>query len=98
MADISKLEARIKMLEARRERGESVPELDALYERMNEETSKAYKESSKGLSGDYTGEKSKAGESAIENMKQYGMKKGGMTASSRADGCAVRGKTKGRIV
>jgi hypothetical protein len=26
-----------------------------------------------------------------------GMKKGG-TASSRADGCAVRGKTKGRIV
>jgi hypothetical protein len=27
-----------------------------------------------------------------------GMKKGGMTASSRADGCAVRGKTKGRFV
>jgi hypothetical protein len=27
-----------------------------------------------------------------------GMKKGGMTASSRADGCAERGKTRGRIV
>jgi hypothetical protein len=27
-----------------------------------------------------------------------GMKKGGMTASSRADGCATKGKTKGRIV
>jgi hypothetical protein len=25
-------------------------------------------------------------------------KKGGMTASSRADGCAVKGKTKGRMV
>jgi hypothetical protein len=27
-----------------------------------------------------------------------GMKKGGMTASSRADGCASKGKTKGRFV
>ena len=27
-----------------------------------------------------------------------GMKKGGMTASSRADGCATKGKTKGRFV
>jgi hypothetical protein len=27
-----------------------------------------------------------------------GMKKGGMTASSRGDGCAQRGKTKGTIV
>jgi len=27
-----------------------------------------------------------------------GMKKGGMTASKRADGCAVRGKTKGKMV
>ena len=27
-----------------------------------------------------------------------GMKKGGMTASRRADGCATKGKTKGRIV
>ncbi len=27
-----------------------------------------------------------------------GMKKGGMTASSRADGCATKGKTKGKFV
>jgi len=27
-----------------------------------------------------------------------GMKKGGMTASKRADGCAVKGKTKGTII
>jgi hypothetical protein len=27
-----------------------------------------------------------------------GMKKGGMTASSRADGCATKGKTKGRFI
>jgi hypothetical protein len=27
-----------------------------------------------------------------------GMKKGGMTASQRADGCAQRGKTKGKMV
>jgi hypothetical protein len=27
-----------------------------------------------------------------------GMKKGGMTASRRADGCATKGKTKGRFV
>jgi len=26
------------------------------------------------------------------------MKKGGMTASARADGCATKGKTKGRFV
>jgi len=39
-------------------------------------------------------------ERAIENQKQYGMKKGGKvsTASSRADGCCQRGKTKGRMV
>ena len=41
-----------------------------------------------------------AGKSADENTKYYGMKKGGKvsSASSRADGCAIRGKTKGRMV
>lgn len=33
-----------------------------------------------------------------EIMSGKGMAKGGMTASSRADGCAVKGKTKGRFV
>jgi hypothetical protein len=39
-------------------------------------------------------------ERAIENQKQYGMKKGGKvySASTRADGCCQRGKTKGRMV
>jgi len=46
---------------------------------------------------------------AMENQKEYGMKKGGKaksyakggtvsSASKRADGCAQRGKTKGRMV
>jgi hypothetical protein len=37
---------------------------------------------------------------ARENMKKYGMKKGGKvgSASSRADGIAQRGKTKGKMV
>ena len=39
---------------------------------------------------------SRAGMGAILSGK--GMAKGGMTASSRADGCAVKGKTKGRFV
>jgi hypothetical protein len=33
----------------------------------------------------------------MTNVKPMGMKKGG-SASSRADGCAQRGKTKGKIV
>lgn len=33
-----------------------------------------------------------------EIMSGKGMAKGGMTASKRADGCAVKGKTKGRFV
>jgi len=31
-------------------------------------------------------------------VEPTGKKKGGLTASSRADGCAVKGKTKGRMV
>ena len=45
-------------------------------------------------------EKMKQEQELIAYRKQNGLKKGGMarSASSRADGCAVRGKTKGRIV
>jgi hypothetical protein len=35
-------------------------------------------------------------EAALQNQKKYGMKKGG-TASSRADGIAQRGKTRGKM-
>jgi hypothetical protein len=40
-----------------------------------------------------------AGKNAAENTKQYGMKKGGKvsSASSRADGIAQRGKTRGKM-
>ena len=44
----------------------------------------------------------KAGVEAGEGMKRGGkvkkMAKGGSTASKRADGCATKGKTKGRFV
>lgn len=33
-----------------------------------------------------------------EAYNQAGYKKGGMTASKRADGCAARGKTRGKMV
>jgi hypothetical protein len=38
-----------------------------------------------------------AGKQSGNNMAVYGMAKGGSTASKRADGCAVRGKTRGKI-
>jgi len=40
----------------------------------------------------------KADSSNPTGVAGTGMKKGGMTASSRADGCATKGKTKGRFV
>lgn len=45
-------------------------------------------------------QRNRAGKNATENKKQYGMKNGGKvsSASSRGDGCAQRGKTKGRMV
>ncbi len=33
-----------------------------------------------------------------EAYNQAGYKEGGMTASARADGCAIRGKTRGKMV
>jgi hypothetical protein len=40
------------------------------------------------------------GKAATDSLKSKGMKKGGKvsSASSRADGCAMRGKTRGKIV
>ena len=77
------------MLEARREKGESVPELDALYSQMDAATSKAYEESSKGLSG----ERPAPARTPAPVIKASG----GMTASARADGIAQRGKTRGKM-
>ena len=47
-----------------------------------------------------TGPKRRSAEDMSELTREVakGMKKGGMTASSRADGCAERGKTRGKII
>lgn len=55
-----------------------------------------------GAAGDYVKRKREREESdkaALENQKKHGMKAGGAvkSASARADGCAQRGKTKGKI-
>ena len=52
MADMAKMGARIRELEARRARGESVPELDALYQRMDAMTNKGYTEATKAVTGE----------------------------------------------
>lgn len=43
MADMAQLESQIRALEARRAAGESVPQLDALYAKMDAMTEKGYK-------------------------------------------------------
>jgi hypothetical protein len=42
--------------------------------------------------------KGDAGRGKVNPKSVNGMKSGGMTASRRADGCCVKGKTKGRMV
>lgn len=83
MADMTNMQARIRELEARRAKGESVPELDALYEKMDALTNKAHAEATRSVTG--------------ETAKPVKKAKGG-TASARADGCAQRGKTRGKFV
>jgi hypothetical protein len=87
MADMAKMQTRIRELEARREKGESVPELDVLYKKMDALTEKGYAEATKTVTG----------ETPPAPVKKA---KGGSvsSASARADGCAVRGKTKGKMV
>jgi hypothetical protein len=52
MADINQMQSRIRELEARRAKGESVPELDRLYEKMDAMQNKGYTEAKKNLSGE----------------------------------------------
>ncbi len=123
MADnLAQLEARIRVLEARRAKGESVPELDVLYEQMDRLTRAGAETASKYPTGEMptpsaplrapalplarpttpvepTKLPGKPGNKKFgEGMTNY--KKGGSvgSASKRADGCAQRGKTKGRMV
>jgi|LauGreDrversion4_2_1035121.scaffolds.fasta_scaffold485909_2 hypothetical protein len=90
MADnMAKMEARIRELEAQRANGKSVPELDALYSKMDAMTQKAHKEVSKYPTGEMPSPPppvKKAGGGSVKS------------ASSRADGCCTKGKTKGRMV
>jgi hypothetical protein len=89
-----KLMDRIRELEKKRAAGISVPELDALYMKVDQIEQRAY--------DDYRSPKpasaampASAPASAPSSAPKR-MAKGG-TASSRADGIAQRGKTKGRI-
>jgi len=117
MADMDKLQERIRMLETRREKGEPVPELDALYKKMDALTEKGYAETTKSLTGEMPDVKPLPGKvpskSAAEEAKPLPgrgktqklgegatkYKSGGSvkSASSRADGIAQRGKTRGKI-
>lgn len=87
MADMAKMSARIRELEARRAKGDSVPELDALYQKMDALTNKGYTEATKSVTGEMSAKpvKKAAGGSVS-------------SASKRADGCAQRGKTKGKML
>jgi hypothetical protein len=86
MADMDKMGARIRELEARRAKGESVPELDALYQKMDALTTKAHSEASKSVTGEMP---------SAPVKKAKGGSVG--SASKRADGIAQRGKTRGKI-
>ena len=88
MADLAQLQARIRALEERRAKGESVPELDALYKKMDDLTRKTAEEVSKYPTGEMP-----------DKAKPVRKAKGGSvgSASKRADGIAQRGKTRGKV-
>ena len=141
MADMSQMQTRIRELEARRAKGESVPELDRLYEKMDSMQNKGYADAKRNLSGENLvkpvsrEEQKKYSESLKRSrereMKQRGItgkqfadeankdiragdifegyKKGGKikkmasggkvsSASKRADGCCIRGKTRAQRI
>ena len=153
MADMLQMQSRIRELEARRAKGESVPELDRLYEKMDSMQNKGYTEAKKNLSGEdlvkpkpqepvdknfsdrqrkhtevlhteqeqqakvrgmplkeyIRSEAAKSNKKLKEDTDPGGYKKGGKikkmasggkvsSASKRADGCATKGKTKGKML
>jgi len=80
--------------------GAAVPELrDQVLGTVTGETNKSQDEKIRALEAEVAaGRKTK--QQAQMEAQGVGMKKGGMvsSASKRADGCAVKGKTKGKIV
>lgn len=110
MADnLAKIEVRIRELEAQRAKGKDVPELDALYAKMDAANRKGAEEASKYATGEQplpskpnskslkdsmeTLPSKPSGKSLEDLMKPVKKAKGG-SASARADGCAIRGKTR----
>jgi hypothetical protein len=95
------MQERVRELEARRAKGESVPELDAMYRRIDDQTNKAHAETTKSLSGEMPDVKPLPGKGKTEKIgegaKKYASGGSVKSASSRADGIAQRGKTRGRI-
>jgi hypothetical protein len=77
--DMSQIQSRIQELETRRARGESVPELDAMYKKMDAMTDQGYK-------------------TATGEIKPKAQKKAAGGYVRAADGCAQRGKTRGKMV
>jgi hypothetical protein len=71
--------------------GLGAPTVAGLGYAMTEESSRRRAEAER---------KEKADRQSAAELKREsrGMKNGGMTASKRADGCAIRGKTRGKIV
>lgn len=90
MADLNQMQEKIRELEARRAKGDSVPELDRLYDKMDAMQNKGYEDTKKNLSGETLVNPKPASTPVIKKAK-------GGSASSRADGCAIRGKTKGKM-
>ncbi len=80
-----KMMDRIRALEKRREAGESVPELDALYQQVDRREQRGYDSVKPPM-------RPASAASAAKPMAKGG------TASARADGCAQRGKTRGKLV
>jgi hypothetical protein len=77
--------ARIRELEKQRDAGKSVPELDALYMKVDQREQRAYEAANPAM---------KSASAASTPVKRA---KGG-SVSSRADGIAQKGKTKGRML
>jgi hypothetical protein len=80
--------------------GAAVPELrDRVLNVVTGEGTKAQDDRIKALEAEVAAGKKTQQQAAME-ARSAGMKKGGKvsSASKRADGCAVKGKTKGRIV
>jgi hypothetical protein len=78
--------ARIRELEKQRESGKSVPELDALYEQVDRREQAGYKAATQPM------KPASAASGPVRKMAAGG------SASKRADGCAMRGKTRGKLV